>query len=190
MIITPQIFARLATAVLAGALLQLSFFSEVTVLGVSPDLMTVIVVSLGLLGGAMVGAVTGFAVGALMDSLLLQTMGASSLVLIGVGYVAGRYRELVDAPGSLAAPLLAGGLTVLGGGAFALLQVLLVVGSPVSGLLARDIIIKGVLAFLLAFPVYAGLRLLVRRALIEGAPRPRARRVPTAGQGTASEGTA
>jgi rod shape-determining protein MreD len=172
-IITPQIFARLALAVLVGILLQLSFFSQISVIGVSPDITPVIVVSLGLLGGSMVGAVTGFSVGVLMDSVLLQTMGASSLVLIGVGYVAGRYRELTDSPSPWAPALLAGGLTLVGGAAFALLQVLLVVGATVSPLLARDIIVKAVLNLLLAYPIFRGLRFLVRRALVEPAPRPR-----------------
>jgi rod shape-determining protein MreD len=172
-IITPRIFVRLALAVLVGVLVQFSFFSEISVIGVSPDITPVIVVSLGLLGGTMVGAVTGFSIGVVTDSLQLQTMGASSLVLIGIGYVAGRYRELTESPSPWAPALLAGGLTLAGGIAFALLQVLLVVGAPVSPLLARDIIVKAVLNLLLAYPIYRGLRFLVRRALVEPAPRPR-----------------
>ena len=35
----------------------------------------------------------GFATGLLLDSVLLQTLGVSSLVLLSVGYLAGRYRE-------------------------------------------------------------------------------------------------
>jgi rod shape-determining protein MreD len=177
-IITPQIFLRLALAILIGVLVQFSFFSEISFIGVSPDITPVIVVSLGLLGGTMVGAVSGFAIGVVMDSLQLQTMGASSLVLIGIGYAAGRYRELTESPSPLASALLAGGLTLAGGAAFALLQVLLVVGAPVSPLLARDIIVKAVLNVLLAYPIYRGLRWLVRRALVEPAKRPRRARPP------------
>ena len=55
-----------------------------------------VVVSLGLLGGGVVGAVCGFVAGLLLDSLLLQTLGVSSLVLLSIGYLAGRYREGVE----------------------------------------------------------------------------------------------
>jgi hypothetical protein len=48
-----------------------------------------------------------------------------------------------------------------------------VVGAPVSPLLARDIIVKALLNLLFAYPIYRGLRFMVRRALVEPAPRPR-----------------
>ena len=55
----------------------------------------------------MVGAVCGFAIGLLLDSALLQTLGVSSLVLLAVGYLAGRYRE-GDRDLQLAGPAAAG----------------------------------------------------------------------------------
>jgi rod shape-determining protein MreD len=172
-IITAQTSVRLALLGLLTVLLQLAFFSKLSFIGTTPDVTPVVVMSLGVLGGSLAGAVAGFGVGLFLDALMLQTMGASSLVLIGVGYVAGRYREITDSASPLAAMLLAGGLTLAGGAAFALLQVLLVVGAPVSPLLARDIVVKAVLNLLLAYPIHRGLRFLVRRALIEPAPRPR-----------------
>ena len=57
-----------------------------------------VVVILGLLGGAVVGAVCGFAAGLLLDSVLLQTLGVSSLVLLSIGYLAGRYRRASRSP--------------------------------------------------------------------------------------------
>ena len=60
----------------------------------------------------MVGAVCGFAAGLLLDSALLQTLGVSSLVLLTVGYLAGRYREGAEISNSLIPPLLAGALTI------------------------------------------------------------------------------
>ena len=48
-----------------------------------------LIVCLGLLGGAVIGAVCGFSIGLLVDSALLQTLGVSSLVLLAVGYLAG-----------------------------------------------------------------------------------------------------
>ena len=66
MILTPKITARLVAIVLGGVLLQLTFFSQVELFHVSPDVLPALVVSLGLLGGTMTGAVTGFAVGFLL----------------------------------------------------------------------------------------------------------------------------
>ena len=93
MIVTPRIALRIALIVLVAVILQVSFFSYLALLGATPYVLPVVVVSLGLLGGGVVGAVCGFVAGLLIDSLLLQTLGVSSLVLLSVGYLAGRYRE-------------------------------------------------------------------------------------------------
>ena len=66
--------------------------------GSSPDGALLVVMSLGLLGGSLSGTVAGFAIGFAIDCLLLQTLGATSLSLMAVGYVAGRYREGVGRP--------------------------------------------------------------------------------------------
>ena len=71
--------------------LQLSFFSELSLLGATPDILPVSWSSaLGLLGGGVLGAVCRLRAGLLLDSLLLQTLGVSSIVLLAVGYLAGR----------------------------------------------------------------------------------------------------
>ena len=93
MIVTPKIFVRLAAIVIVGVLLQLSFFSRVALFHTSPDVLPALVVSLGLLGGSMTGAVSGFSIGLLVDCLLVGALGATSLVLLGTGYLAGLFRE-------------------------------------------------------------------------------------------------
>ncbi len=89
MIVTPKIFVRIALIAVLGVLLQLSFFSRVTLFGVSPDVLPALVVVLGLLGGGMTGAVAGFSIGLLVDGALVESLGGSSLVLLGTGYLAG-----------------------------------------------------------------------------------------------------
>ena len=64
-----------------------------SIFGAVADFVGVVVVLLGLLGGGVIGAVCGFVTGLVMDSVLLQTLGVSSLVLLAMGYLAGRYRE-------------------------------------------------------------------------------------------------
>jgi rod shape-determining protein MreD len=166
-IVTGPIFARIALALLAGVILQIAVISQVTVFGTSPDIVPVLIVVLGLLGGSMVGATAGFGCGLLLDSLLLQTLGASSLILLGVGYLAGRFRELFDTSNPLVPPLLAGGLTLLAVSGFSLLQFMLGVDAPVSVLLVRDAILKSLFNVFLSVPIYLGMRRLLRPALID-----------------------
>jgi rod shape-determining protein MreD len=170
MIVTWRIGVRLALIILVTVILQVSFFSLVPMLGAVPDLVPVVVVSLGLLGGGVVGAVCGFSTGLLLDSVLLQTLGASSLVLLTVGYLAGRYREGFEITNSLVPSLLAGGFTLLAGAGYAAVQLMLGVDTPVSLLILREILVQALLAILLALPTYPLLRRVLRPALIETAP--------------------
>ena len=178
MIVTPKILARLAAIAVGGVLLQLSFFSRVELFHVSPDVLPALVVALGLLGGSMTGAGAGFSIGLLVDCLLVQALGATSLVLLGTGYLAGLVRERFEIHGTLAPPLLCAGGTLFAGLAFAAVQLLLGVDAPISGLLARDIALKCVYAFFLGWPIYLGVRRVLRPALVEE-PRVRRRRQPT-----------
>ncbi|HEX5762712.1 MAG TPA: rod shape-determining protein MreD [Solirubrobacterales bacterium] len=178
MIVTPKIFARLAAIGLLAVLLQICFFSRVTVFDVSPDGLPALVVVFGLLGGAMTGAVAGFAVGLLLDGSLVESLGGSSLVLIGIGYLAGTLRERLTLRGPLVAALLCMGLTVAAELGFALVQLTLGVDAPVSLLLVRDVVLKGIFAFFLGWPIYVVLCRLLRPALVEE-PRLTRRRQPT-----------
>ena len=172
MILTPQTNLRLGLLGITTVLLQLSFFAKLSFIGTSPEVTSVVVISLALLGGSVAGAVAGFALGLLLDALMLQTMGASSLALLAVGYLAGRYRESLGVPTRGALVLLTGGLTLLGLIVFAIIQVMLGVGADVSGLIVRDAFLKCVMAMALIIPVHAGVRRLLRPAVIEDRPRP------------------
>jgi rod shape-determining protein MreD len=120
------------------------------------------------------GAVVGFAAGLLLDMVLLQTLGVSSLVLLSVGYLAGRYREGFEISNSLTPPLLIGGLTLLAAAGLAAIELMLGVDVPVSLLVLREIFLKGLWAFVLAIPVYPLVRRILRPALVDDA---RGRRV-------------
>jgi rod shape-determining protein MreD len=166
-ILTPKILARLAAIVVLGVLLQLSFFSQVAIFHVSPDLLPVLVISLGLLGGTMTGAVTGFAVGILLDCLLVEPLGGASLVLLATGYLAGLFRERYEIHSRLVPPLLCMALTVFAELGFGAVELMLGVDTAVSGLVVRDLLVKAIYAFVLGWPIYLGLKRLLRPALIE-----------------------
>jgi rod shape-determining protein MreD len=178
MILTGQIYARIGALLLTGVVLQLAFLSNISILGGTPDLLPVLVVCLGLLGGAVVGAVCGFAAGLLLDSALLQTLGISSLVLVAVGYLAGRYRESTEIFNPLIPPALAAGLTLFGSVAFAVIQLMLGVDAPVSPLIVREVLLQSAVNFILAIPIYPAVRWVLRPALID-ASTPHRRRFPS-----------
>ena len=178
MIVTPKILVRIVAIVILGVLLQLSFFSRVTLFHTSPDMLPALVVSLGLLGGSMTGAVSGFSIGLLVDCLLVEPLGASSLVLLSTGYLAGLFRERFEIHSSLVPPLLCMGLTLFAELGFALVQVLLGVDAPVSSLIVRDILLKSIFAFFIGWPIYLGIRRLLRPALVEET-KVRRRKQPT-----------
>jgi rod shape-determining protein MreD len=172
-IVTRKIALRIALLVLATVILQVSFFSQLTILGAAPTIIPVVVVSLGLLGGGVLGAVAGFATGFLLDSVLLQTLGTSSLVLLSIGYLAGRYRESFPITSKLVPPLLAGGFTLLAAAGFAVLQLMLGVDTAVSLLVVREIIVQSLLAVILGFGLYPLVRRVLAPALIDYTPSQR-----------------
>ena len=146
--------ARLAALALGGALLEIVAVSQVSVFGGNADLSPLLVMAAGLLCGSVAGATVGFATGLFLDLALVQTLGLSSLVLLGVGYWAGRLRELRDPQGPFA-PLAIGALATLGAEAgYAIVQFLLGVDAPVSWLLAREIVTTVLVNALIALPVY------------------------------------
>jgi rod shape-determining protein MreD len=177
-IVTPKIFIRLAVIAVLVVLLQLSFFSRVELLHTSADILPAVVVSLGLLGGSMTGAVAGFSIGFLVDCLLVAPLGGSSLVLLSAGYLGGLFRERFDIHSSLVPPLLCMALTLFAELGFAAVQVMLGVEAPVSVLIVRDMLLKSIYAFFLAWPLYFGLRWALRSALVEE-PKVTRRRQPT-----------
>ena len=180
MILTPKMTARLLAVGLLAVILQLSFFSQVTLFHTSPDVLPAVVVSLGLLGGTMTGAVSGFAIGFLLDCLLIQPLGGGSLVLLAVGYLAGMFRERFEIHSPLVPPLLCMLLTLFAELGFGALALMFGIDSTVSTLVVRDMLIKSIFAFFLGWPIYLGLRRLLRPALVEEPiVRPRSGRRPS-----------
>jgi rod shape-determining protein MreD len=176
MILTGKMLARVVVVLVLGVIMQLSFFSQVTLFHVSPDVLPALVACFGLLGGTMSGAVTGFSVGLLLDCLLIAPLGGGSLVLLATGYLAGAYRERFGFPQRLAAPLLCAALTLFAELGFGAVQAMLgAIGSNVSPLVVKDMLLKAVFAFFLGWPLYLGMRRLLRPALVE---EPGARRRP------------
>jgi rod shape-determining protein MreD len=171
---------RLIALALVTVVVQESAVSQISIFGVSADLTPLVVMSVGLLAGSLPGAIMGFGTGLLVDTVLVQTLGVTSLLFIAIGYWSGRLRELRD-PAHGLVPLAAGAAaTAVAGIGMTLIQFLLGVDAPVSLLLLQQIFITVLVNTLLALPVYALVRRIVQPALPDD-PRRRRRRAYTTG---------
>jgi rod shape-determining protein MreD len=171
---------RLVAIALVGGILQLTTVSQIAIFGVPADLSPLLVATVGLLCGSIAGASFGFGLGLFMDTLLAQTLGLTSLVLVAVGYAAGRLRELRDPAHTLIPVAVGAAATAVATIGFAVLQFLLGVDAPVSLLLIRQILMTIVLNTLLAMPVYFACRRVLAPYLPDD-PRRRRRRAYTTG---------
>jgi len=86
-------WVKTALLVFVATILQVSVFSDVTILHGTPDLLLVTIICVALLRGPIAGAAAGFWGGILLDTATLGTLGVSSLLLTVAGYWAGRYGE-------------------------------------------------------------------------------------------------
>ena len=171
---------RLIALAFVTVVVQQAAISQITVFGVSADVTPLVVMSVGLLAGSMAGAIMGFGIGLFVDLVLVQTLGVTSLLYIAIGYWAGRLHELRD-PGHGLVPLAIGAAaSAFAGIGMALIQFLLGVDSPVSLLLLQQLFVTVLVNTLLALPVYALVRRLIKPALPED-PRRRRRRAYTTG---------
>jgi rod shape-determining protein MreD len=171
---------RLAILGFLAVVVQQACVAQVTVFGVSADLTPLVVMSVGLLAGSLSGAIMGFGMGLLVDLVLVQTLGASSLLYIPIGYWSGRLRELRDPAHGLVPLVLGAAATAVAGLGMAVIQFLLGVDAPVSLVLLQQIFVTVLVNTLLALPVYAFVRRVLRPALPED-PRRRRRRAYTTG---------
>ena len=179
-IAVPQLVLRLAIIGVLVVLLQVSAITQIELFGTNADLMPLVSASVGLLAGSVPGACFGFFVGLFLDLALVQTVGLSSLVYVGIGYGAGRLREMRDPQGALVPLAVGAAATALATIGYSLMQFLLGVDAPVSFLLARDLLATILLNAIIATPVYAAVRRILLPALPED-PRRRRRRAYTTG---------
>lgn len=168
-----SLLGRIAALAAVVVFLQIGVVSEVPVFGISVDLSPLMVAFVGLLCGSTLGAMTGFAVGLLVDLALVQTLGVTSLIFTIVGYWSGRLRELRDPQAALTPLLVGAAASAAATVGYSLVEFLLGVDAPVSVDLVRQIVLGVLVNTVVALPTWA----LVRRSLEGGLPEdPRRRR--------------
>jgi len=152
--------------VLVAVVLEVSVMPYVNVADGIPDLIAPTVVVVALLRGSLVGAVTGFGAGMLIElTSPVGTLGVMALLYLAVGAWCGRYCEREESWGLLAPLLLSVVATLAVQLGYAVFQLLLGNSMPASEFVAQLLLPTVALTALLSPPV-----LLVGRRLL-GAPR-------------------
>lgn len=176
-----RLWIRLFALALVAVIVQEAAVSQITVFGTTAEITVLVVMSVGLLAGSIPGAIMGFATGLLVDTVLFQTLGVTSLLYIIVGYWSGRLRELRDPAHGLVPMGMGAAATAFAGLGMALIQFLLGVDAPVSLLLLQQILITVLVNALIAIPVYAVVRWVLRPAIPDDRRRRRHRAYTTGG---------
>jgi rod shape-determining protein MreD len=153
--------AKVGVLVFVAAILQVTIFSDVQILGGTPDVVLLTLMAIALLRGSIYGASAGFAAGFLVDTANLTTLGVTSLLLTIAGYWIGRYGETTGRDRGHAPFVSVAVATILV--QFGALFLHYMLGDAVS---ARTVLLEALppkvfLNLLLTLPVYA----LTRRAL-------------------------
>lgn len=180
MSVAQKLSLRLVPLAFVVVIVQEAVISKITIFGVQADITPLVVMSVGYLAGSIPGALMGFGTGLLIDLVLMQTLGVTSLLYIAIGYWPGRLRELRDPAHGLVPLALGAAATAVAGLGMALIQFLLGVDAPVSPLLLQQLVVQTLINSLIALPVYGIVRRVVRPALPED-PRRRRRRAYTTG---------
>jgi rod shape-determining protein MreD len=87
---------KAAVLVTLSAIVQVSFVNSFELAEGHADVLLLSLVALGLLRGPLFGACAGFWAGLIVDTMTLETLGLSSLLLTIAGYWAGRLGELTS----------------------------------------------------------------------------------------------
>jgi len=175
-----KLIVRVVILLLVTVVVQEAVISQISIFGVNADVTVLVVCSVGLLTGSLPGAIVGFFTGLLVDTVLVQTLGVTSLLYIAVGYWSGRLRELRDPAHGLIPLAVGASATAVAYLGMAIIQFLLGVDAPVSWLLLQQIFITVLVNTIIALPVYAIVKRVLTPALPED-PRRRRRRAYTTG---------
>jgi rod shape-determining protein MreD len=178
--VNTKLVVRIALLSLFAVLIQETVISKISIFGVDADITPLVVMSIGLLCGSMTGAITGFFIGLMVDTVLVQTLGVTSLLYIAVGYWTGRLRELRDPAHGLIPVACGAAATAFTGIGMTVIQFLLGVDAPVSLLLVQQIFLTILVNTLISLPVYAVVRRIINPVLPDD-PRRRRRRAYTTG---------
>ena len=156
--------AKAAAVLFIAAIVQVTLLSQIDVFHGAPDLVLVTLVSIALLRGTIFGAIAGFAVGFVVDTATLQTLGVTSLLLTIAGYWIGRYGETTGRARTHAPFVSVAVVTFLYSLGALILHYMLGDNVSASRVLLDAFPFELIFNLILTLPVYALCRRLFRRA--------------------------
>ncbi len=142
-------------ALLGAFALQVMIAPHISLFGVTPNLLLLVVITLAFVEGSSAGATVGFVAGLLMDLLSSGPIGAWALVMSVTGYLSGSLKQNLFAEGWLA-PVTVGVIAALVAD-FAYLVVVSVIGVgpafwPALGRLVLPRALYNAVLVMLAYP--------------------------------------
>jgi rod shape-determining protein MreD len=156
--------AKAAGLLFFAVVLQISIFSDIDIFGGRPDLLLVTLVMVALLRGTIFGAAAGFGAGLLYDMGTFGTLGFIALLYTLAGYWIGRYGETTGRDRSHAPLLSVTVVTVLFSFGALMLHFMLGENAPAREVLVGSLVPTVLLNLLIAVPVYAAVRRILRPA--------------------------
>lgn len=81
--------------IVVALLIQLTLINSITILGVKPDLIMIVVVVFSLLKGGKEGTISGFASGLLQDIFSTGLLGINALTKTVIGFTCGIFKEKI-----------------------------------------------------------------------------------------------
>jgi len=164
-IATPGAIVRLVAITILTVVIETAGVSGIRAIGGNADLIPLVVGAVALWSGCITGAAVGFATGLLLDMLLGQQVGASSLVLTPLGYMVGRYGEQNEPSNALLPIPVAAATTAAYLAGIAIVSFLLAFDAHLSIYAFRDMFLTIVLNSILALPTFWLIRRILRPVL-------------------------
>jgi len=81
--------------IVVALLIQLTLINSITILGLKPDLIMIVVVVFSLLKGGKEGTISGFASGLLQDIFSTGLLGINALAKTVIGFTCGIFKEKI-----------------------------------------------------------------------------------------------
>lgn len=144
---------RYALLIATAAVLQRALFSELRVDGAVPDILLVLAVAAGVVGGPDRGAVVGFASGLALDLMMTTPFGLAAVSYLAAGLVAGTLDEVLVRSARWLTMAIAALASMVGVLLFALIGTLLGQNDLLDGHLPTVLAVVAVSTAILVLPV-------------------------------------
>lgn len=145
---------RLAIVIVLATIVQVGVLGHLRIAGVAPDLLLVIAIAAGLVGGETRGAIGGFFAGLAIDLITWgRPFGLAALVFTLVGWACGRFRSAAAQESRLGELLVAGAASVLASAAYVLGESIFGEGGSLASGFGAVVVVTAVWSAVLVVPV-------------------------------------